>query len=134
MPYRIGIDVGGTFTDIVLHETASGRLYHAKVPSTPDDPSWAMAAGIHTAAELARIKPDRIGEVGHGTTVATNAVLQRAGAKVALVTTAGFEDLLEIGRQDRPSLYDLAATRPPPLVERSRRVGAAVRMGSRSAR
>jgi len=106
---QLGVDTGGTFTDLVA---ADGRV--AKVLSTPDDPSRAVAeavAGVGSRAEL----------LAHGTTVATNALLEGRGARVALVTTEGLGDLVEIGRQDRPSLYDHLASRPAPLVERALR-------------
>ncbi|MBV9951457.1 MAG: hydantoinase/oxoprolinase family protein [Acidimicrobiia bacterium] len=110
---RVGVDTGGTFTDLVA---ADGTI--AKVPSTPADPAEAVARGL---AEL-------VGEGGspevlcHGTTVATNALLERRGAEVTLVTTRGLADVIEIARQDRPSLYDIWADRPPPLVSRARRL------------
>jgi N-methylhydantoinase A len=108
----VGVDVGGTFTDVVAW--TGGGLHTAKVSTTPDQ-SRGVLEGIAAvdAAESPLI---------HGTTAATNAVLQRAGARTALVTDAGFEDFIEIGRQDRPSLYDYSVTRPPPLVPRDRRL------------
>lgn len=109
---RVGVDTGGTFTDAVADD---GRT--AKIPSTPEDP----AAAVREAAEAL----DRAPEVlAHGTTVATNALLERTGATVALITTPGFTDVIEIGRQDRPSLYDLWADRPASLVPRSLRFDA----------
>ncbi len=115
---RIGVDTGGTFTDVV---TADGRI--AKVPSTPSDPGQAVRAG--TGA----VEQDKPTVLAHGTTVATNALLERRGARVALVTTHGFADVIEIARQDRPSLYDLWADRPAPLVERHLRLEVAGRLG-----
>jgi len=106
---RLGSDTGGTFTDLV---TASGVI--AKVPSTPDDPGAAVRQGI--TALLAHGEP--LDQLCHGTTVATNALLERKGAKVALVTNEGFADVIEIARQDRPSLYDQTLDRPEPLVPR----------------
>ena len=105
---RCGVDTGGTFTDVV---TADGRV--AKVLSTPDDPGRAVREG------LADLDPSVL---AHGTTVATNALLERRGARVALVTNRGFADVIEIARQDRPSLYDLWADRPEPLVPRDLRL------------
>ena len=105
---RCGVDTGGTFTDVV---TADGRI--AKVLSTPDDPGRAVRDG------LGGRRPELL---AHGTTVATNALLERRGAVVALVTNAGFADVIEIARQDRPSLYDLWADRPEPLVPRALRL------------
>ncbi|MFB6091280.1 MAG: hydantoinase/oxoprolinase family protein [Halobellus sp.] len=115
---RLGADVGGTFTDVVL---ATGEaLVTAKVPST-DDQSVGVVEGVRKACEAADIDPADVEEFTHAMTVSVNALLERAGAKTALVTTEGFRDVLEIGRQDRPSLYDLSATRPEPLVPRRRR-------------
>src|SRR5438067_722191 len=117
---RVGIDIGGTFTDLVA-ETPDGIVV-VKVPSTPRDPSVAFADA------LSRLdgSPD---EVLHGTTVGTNAVLTRTGAKLAFVSTEGFRHLLHLARQDRPSLYDLRASRPPPLVDRDACVGVVERVG-----
>src|SRR5919106_3942438 len=105
----VGADTGGTFTDLV---TGDGRV--VKVLSTPDDPGRALREGLSALGEASR--PALL---AHGTTVATNAFLERRGARVALVTTEGVADVIEIGRQDRPSLYDPWSDRPAPLVERS---------------
>lgn len=107
----LGADSGGTFTDVV---GSDGTIL--KIPSTPSDPANAVRAG------MARIGVPGRGHLAHGTTVATNALLERSGAEVALVTTAGFADVIEIARQNRPSLYDQWVDRPQPLVERSLRV------------
>lgn len=110
---RIGVDTGGTFTDFVFIKDGQVQLF--KVPSTPEDPSLAIKQGL-----------ERIGtalEVVHGTTVGTNALLQRRGARTALITTRGFEDVLAIGRQARPELYNLNAVKPPPLVDDAFRFG-----------
>ena len=115
---RLGVDVGGTFTDVVL-VTADG-VTTAKVSTTPDQ-SDGVLAGIETACERAGIDSTAIHRFRHAMTVATNAMLEGEGAETALVTTAGFGDVLAIGRQDRPSLYDLSASRATPLVPRSRR-------------
>lgn len=112
---RIGIDIGGTFTDFAI-QTESGIRYH-KVLSTPEAPEQAVLAGL---AELDIQEPFLL---VHGSTVATNAFLERKGARVVLVTTAGFEDVIEIGRQNRLSIYDLRAPKPTPLVPPERRVG-----------
>lgn len=114
MADRLGVDVGGTFTDLVLARDDGVGV--AKVPSTPDDQAEGILAGI---ARL-DLDPATLGRFAHGTTVATNTVLERDGARLVLVTTAGFRDLLTIGRQDRPRLYDLAARRPAPLVTADR--------------
>jgi N-methylhydantoinase A/oxoprolinase/acetone carboxylase beta subunit len=113
-----GADTGGTFTDLVA---ADGRS--VKVPTTPHDPAEAVQRG------LALLGASPLDVLCHGTTVATNALLERRGAPVALVTNEGFEDLIEIARQVRPSLYDQWADRPPPLVPRELRVGVAGRLG-----
>ncbi len=119
---RIGTDTGGTFTDVV---GADGRI--AKVPSTPHDPGEAVRRGLaQLGAGPGSLPP--LEELAHGTTVATNALLERRGAGVALVTNEGLEDVLEIARQDRPSLYDQAADRPEPLVPRAWRHGVAGRL------
>jgi N-methylhydantoinase A len=112
---RIAVDTGGTFTDCVWVER--GRLRVAKVFSTPADPSQAI---VEVVAQIA--SPNSV-VLLHGTTVGTNTLLQRCGARVAFVTTAGFEDIIEIGRQNRPKLYDLTFERVPPLVERGMRFG-----------
>jgi N-methylhydantoinase A/oxoprolinase/acetone carboxylase beta subunit len=111
---RCGADTGGTFTDLVADD---GRV--VKVLSTPDDPGVAVAEGL---SRLAGDDGDRPRLLAHGTTVATNALLERRGARVALVTTSGFADVIEIARQDRPSLYDIWVDRPEPLVPRHLRV------------
>ncbi|WP_058367138.1 hydantoinase/oxoprolinase family protein [Haloparvum sedimenti] len=115
---RVGVDVGGTFTDVAL--VHDGRLTTAKVPTT-DDQSVGVMAGIEKACDEAGIDPDAIGSFTHAMTVSVNALLEEDGATTALVTTAGFRDVLEIGRQDRPALYDLHAEKPDPLVPRRRR-------------
>ena len=114
------MDVGGTFTDVVLMDEHDGSVLVAKVPSTPDDPSRAFIAAVRKALELAHRRPDEVTFVAHGTTVATNALLERRGARTALITTRGFRDVLEIRRMNRPPelLYDLGAPLPPPLVPR----------------
>lgn len=117
---RVGVDTGGTFTDFVFE--ANGRLEIFKLASTPSDPSRAIAAGLQTVAEKAGVALRSL-EVVHGTTVGTNALLERRGARTALVTTRGFEDVLVIGRQARPELYNLNAVKPPPLVPDNLRFG-----------
>ena len=118
MNYRLGIDVGGTFTDFYLVNETSKQEHTLKVPSTPDDPSRAIVAGVTTLLQRHGIPPQDISYLSHGTTVATNTILQHGGARVGMVTTAGFRDLLEIGRQKRPSVYDLFADKPLVLVPR----------------
>ncbi|HEV8587714.1 MAG TPA: hydantoinase/oxoprolinase family protein, partial [Pyrinomonadaceae bacterium] len=117
---RVGVDTGGTFTDFVYEAGSAIRIF--KVPSTPDDPSRAITDGLRRIVEQAGGRVVEI-EVVHGTTVGTNALLQRRGARVGLVTTAGFEDVIEIGRQARPELYNLNAVKPTPLVSSELRFG-----------
>ena len=119
-PVHIGVDTGGTFTDVVAED---GSV--AKLPSTPADPGEAVRAGAAAVLPAGRTRPDLL---AHGTTVATNALLERRGARVALVTNEGFADVIEIARQDRPSLYDPWADRPVPLVAREDRVEVAGRL------
>ena len=120
---RVGVDVGGTFTDLVAVRP-DGALDIRKVASTPDDPSVGLFRSLDALGSSTTIDV-----LVHGTTVATNALLERRGARVALVATAGFEDLLWLRRQDRASLYDLARGHPAPLVDRANVVGARERMG-----
>src|SRR3981189_1047967 len=119
---RIAIDTGGTFTDCVWVE--DGALKTLKVFSTPDDPSRAFAEALHQIGVEAGFT------LLHGTTVGTNALLQRKGARVALITTSGFEDVIEIGRQARPKLYDFFFDRVAPLVPRELRFGVNERTAS----
>jgi N-methylhydantoinase A len=120
---RLGVDVGGTFTDLVA--LSEGELITAKVPSTPRDQS----VGVMNAVGVSEVEAGAVAALAHGMTVATNALLERRGARMALVTTEGFRDVLEIARQNRPSLYDLSQDRPPPLVPRELRFTVAERMG-----
>ncbi len=117
--YRVAVDVGGTFTDFVV-TGPGGELAAFKVPSTPKAPEQAVLGGLRmlTGAGPAPVPPTEVTFLGHGTTVATNAVIERTGGPAGLLITEGFGDLLEIGRQMRPSLYDLLADKPEPLVER----------------
>jgi N-methylhydantoinase A len=119
----IGLDVGGTFTDLVAVD--DGELTTVKVPSTPNDPS----VGAMTALDAAGLLPETVAHFAYGTTVGTNALLERRGARTALVTSEGFRDVIEIGRQNRPSLYDLTVDRPPSLVPRDLRITVRERMG-----
>jgi N-methylhydantoinase A len=120
---RVGIDVGGSFTDLVA--AVDGELVTAKVPSTPDDQSEGVLASVRASD----VEPQAVDTLAHGMTVATNALLERQGARTALVTSEGFRDVVEIGRQNRPSLYDLTKDRPPPLVPRELRFTVRERMG-----
>ena len=128
--WRVGVDSGGTFTDVCLFNEDTGAIWVWKVGSTPDDPSRAIAEGIddgvkRATAEGAGNETDgraQVTYVGHGTTVATNALIQHQGVPTGLITTEGFRDLLEIGRQRRTLLYDLQADKPEPLVRRNVRI------------
>ena len=115
--YRLGVDIGGTFTDIVLLGD-DGAVHNKKILSSPDDYSRAIENGVRTLLDETGIAPKDIREVAHGTTVATNAIIERKGVKVALVTTKGFRDILEIARFRSPRLYDVSFRKPEPLVER----------------
>ncbi|MFX1369586.1 MAG: hydantoinase/oxoprolinase N-terminal domain-containing protein, partial [Promethearchaeota archaeon] len=126
----LGVDVGGTFTDLILTDSRTGRTYVHKVPSTPESQDKAVVKGISEILEEYSINPNDIHTVVHGTTVATNAMLQRNGANVCLITTAGLEDVLEIGRQDREEIYSINATRPRPLVKEEDRLGVQERLDS----
>ena len=121
MTYRVGIDIGGTFTDLVFL-TDDGEVLTAKVASTPDDYSRGIAAGIGDVFAAHSLSGARIRELIHGTTVATNAILEKKGVKTGLITTDGFRDVLEIRRLRMPVLYDLKWQKPEILVPRARRL------------
>ncbi len=123
----IAVDTGGTFTDVVA--LRGGRLTVLKVPSTPDDPARAVLAGVRQMLGDAEDAAALSFTLVHGSTVATNTLLEGTGARVALVTNRGFEDVIEIGRQNRPQLYALVGHRPPPLVARDDRHGVSGRLG-----
>jgi N-methylhydantoinase A len=116
--HDIGVDIGGTFTDLILLDESAGSIEHAKVPSTPAAPSEGVVNGIEKLLSEHGLSSDDIARVIHGTTVATNAVLERDGVDTGLITTEGFRDVLHIGRQTRPDLYNFHEQRPPPLVRR----------------
>jgi len=120
--YRIGLDVGGTFTDFVVSDRSGAPLRFFKVPSTPADPSEAIIDGIRQLLALFEIAPADIDYIGHGTTVATNMIIERRGVRTGLMTTRGFRDVLAIGRQTRPALFDFSITKPEPLVRRAHRL------------
>jgi N-methylhydantoinase A len=125
---RVGVDTGGTFTDFV-YASHDGRLSIFKLASTPADPSRAIAEGLRRIGREVNRSVGEL-EIVHGTTVGTNALLQRRGARAALVTTAGFEDVLAIGRQARPALYDLDAERPEAIIPRALRFGVRERVAA----
>jgi N-methylhydantoinase A len=126
---RLGVDIGGTFTDIVLAHS-DGTVLVSKVSSTPDDPGRAVVTGVAALLRAAAIPPADLVEVVHGTTVASNTILQKNGARTGLLTTRGFRDVLEIGRIRTPDLFDLAWEKPVPLVERRWRMEVDERMGA----
>src|SRR5215472_4428761 len=115
---RVASDVGGTFTDNLAYDEAARRVTVAKVPTTPENRALGTVRGLRQALAAQGRDGGDVDYVGHGMTTATNAVIQRTGGRIAFITNEGFRDLLLIGRQDRPSLYDIRQTRPPPLVAR----------------
>jgi N-methylhydantoinase A len=125
--YRLGVDIGGTFTDIVILG-GDGTLHRRKILSTPDDYARAIEDGVAALLGEIGIGAGAIGEFAHGTTVATNAIIERRGGRVALITTKGFRDVLELGRFRSPRLYDLSFRKPEPLVERRLRFEVAERI------
>ncbi|MGY6410435.1 MAG: hydantoinase/oxoprolinase family protein [Alkalilacustris sp.] len=128
--WLVGVDVGGTFTDFQAFHGPSGRVVLHKTPSTPDNPAEAILTGLSQLAALDdAFSASGIGALAHGTTVATNTLIQRSGARVAMLCTRNFRDLVEIGRQVRPKLYDLGADHPPPLAPRARRFELHERIG-----
>ena len=116
--YRIGVDIGGTFTDIVLLD-ADGNVISKKVSSSVENYALAIVEGLESVFAEHGVASDEVTEVMHGTTVASNTILQLAGARVGLVTSKGFRDVLELRNLRMPRLYDLTWEKPPPLVERS---------------
>src|SRR3984957_8517394 len=122
MTWRAGVDSGGTFTDVCLFDDSTGQVAVWKGASTPDDPSRGIADGVAEGTGKVDATPAAIGYFGHGTTVATNTLIEHRGVRTGLITTDGFRDLLEIGRQKRPDLYDLQADKPPVLVPRDLRL------------
>ena len=119
---KIGIDTGGTFTDLVAFDSSQNVLKFHKIASSPKDPSRSIIEGIIDIIKQTGTDPAKIELLVHGTTVATNTVLQRTGSRIAMITTAGFRDIIHIQRQDRPRLYDLSARRVKPLVAREYRL------------
>ncbi len=117
-PYRIGIDVGGTFTDLVLLDEATGSVRHTKVLTTAPNPADGVLHALEKAAAEFRFTADQVAAILHGTTIATNSLIERKGPRTALLTTRGFRDVLEIGRQIRPTLFDWEAEKPEPVVPR----------------
>ncbi len=128
-PLSLGIDIGGTFTDIVIFDPATGQARIGKVSTTPHDPAEGAVAGVRQLLAAHDIAPARIGRVVHATTLFTNALIERKGARTGLITTAGFRDTLEIGRERKYELYDLFIEMPRPLVPRELRREVAERLG-----
>jgi N-methylhydantoinase A len=118
---RIGVDVGGTFTDLVLHDPLHDLVHTGKLLTTPDDPSEAIVNGIERLLREKKLSAQHVHSIVHGTTLVTNTVIERTGATVGLLTTEGFRDVIEIGRETRYDLYDLFLEAPPTLVPRHRR-------------
>jgi N-methylhydantoinase A len=112
----IGVDVGGTFTDFSVFNKETGELFNYKDSSTPEDPSKAIVKGVEDILKIKEANAEEVTYLAHGTTVGTNALIEKKGAKLALITTKGFKDLMEIGNQRRPSLYNLQAQKPFPLI------------------
>ena len=127
--WRVGVDIGGTFTDIVLWDSTGGQLIIDKVLTTPDDPSRAVLDGVRQVLDTAGIAASDLGSVIHGTTLVANALIERKGVVTGLITTAGFRDVLEIGREWRYDLFDLDIEMPRALVPRPLRLEAEERIG-----
>lgn len=126
--FRAGVDIGGTFTDLTMVDDVSGQIWVGKVLTTPEDPSLAVRAGLDQLLRETRISASELLNVIHGTTLVTNAVIERKGAKTALLMTRGFRDALEIGRESRYDIYDLFLELPRPLVPRRLRREVAERL------
>ena len=130
MVWRIGIDIGGTFTDVALVEETSGRIGVAKVPTTPADLPEGVLRALDVAMRRYQVDAADVGLLAHGTTVVTNAVLEKKGARAALITTRGFRDVLELRRSARANLYDLFQEAPSMLIPRRRRFEISERIGA----
>ena len=126
--WRIGFDIGGTFTDFVLYDAAQARVILHKALTSPADPSIAALQGLEDIAAMAGIGLADVHEIVHGTTLVTNAIIERKGAKLGLITTRGFRDILEMGTEQRYDIYDLFLQFPEPLAPRARRLEIAERM------
>src|SRR2546426_12371503 len=121
MRARLGVDIGGTFTDLVVIDEATGTARVGKVLTTTKDPAHGVEEGIHALLDEAGVRSDAVRAVVHGTTLATNALIERKGARTALLTTAGFRDALEIRREGRYDMYDIFIDPPSALVPRHMR-------------
>ena len=129
--YRLGVDIGGTFTDAILIDESTGQVKVSKVPSTPDDPSRGFLNVLTRILEAAGVAAEELNYVVHATTVATNSIIERKLAPTGFITTDGFRDLLEIQRQIRASIYDVHFQKPAPLVPRHRCFGVPERLDAR---
>ncbi len=129
-PLSLGIDIGGTFTDLVIHDPRDGRAVIWKESTTPDDPARGAIEGTRRVLEKAGAKPEQVNRVVHATTLFTNSLIERKGARTGLLTTAGFRDVLEIGRERKYELYDLFIEMPKPLVPRPWRREATERLAA----
>ena len=128
--FRLGVDVGGTFTDFVLINDATGELFREKCLTTPDDPVVGIMNGVARLQAAGVVRPKEIKRVAHATTLVTNVLIERKGAKTGLLATEGFRDLIELGSDMRYDMYDLAIGFPAPLVERAQRLGIRERMAA----
>ena len=128
-PLRVGVDIGGTFTDLVLLDSRNGAIFNEKVLTTPQDPSIGALEGLEKILGRNGARPGQVGHLIHGTTLVANAIIERRGARVALITTAGFRDILEIGTEWRYDTYDLFMELPQPLVPRHWRFEVPERIG-----
>ena len=126
--YRIGVDVGGTFTDAVVLDEESGMTLVVKVPTTPDDPSVGFMTALARAIERFQINPNEVGFLAHATTIATNSIIAGGCGVAGLIATEGFRDVLEIARQARPALYDVFYDKPASLIPRHLCIGVPERM------
>ena len=127
--WRIGVDIGGTFTDIVLWDSLGGQLILDKILTTPNDPSHVVLEGVERVLKATEISAQDLTSVIHGTTLVANALIERKGVTTGLITTAGFRDVLEIGREWRYDLFNLDIEMPKPLVPRHLRFEATERIG-----
>src|SRR5215472_14333035 len=128
--YSLGIDIGGTFTDIVVYDHESGAQWSRKVLTTHDDPAVGVIRGVESVLADRRLDPPAFQRVVHATTLFTNALIERKGAVTGLITTEGFRDILEIGRERKYELYDLTIENPAPLVPRDLRLEVAERVAA----
>lgn len=129
--YRLGFDIGGTFTDFVLIDDRSGQISSYKTLTTPHDPALAVMEGVRALLDQVGVQASAISSAIHGTTLITNALIERKGAKTAFITTRGFRDILEIAKEMRYDIYDLLLVLPQPLVARPLRLEVDERLNGR---